>query len=250
MILRNENIINPDQSIQIQLPQIWEHDGFLILRDDLLPGGTKRRILTEILGKVPNKEIVYPAHPYGHGQLALALSCLPYRKKVTLLLPKLNSSRVPKVLSETLALSNVSYQVILNATSQSEVFQYAEKYAQEISDRYLFPIGFNTKEFLIGLKNLALSLPIVPTNVWVLAGSGLLVSALKLAWPNAKINAVNMGFSHVNLTGADNVYNAPESPFEPAKVLPPFPSASYYDAKLWQFVKLYAEKGDFVWNVA
>lgn len=247
-----QNCVKVNQSlpIEIQPPQICVHDGFLVLRDDLLLGGTKRRILTEILVKIPNKEIVYAAHPYGHGQLALALSCLAYKKKVTLFIPKLDSNKIPKILSDTLVLNNVSYIEISNATSQYEVLKNAVDYTKESSDRYLIPIGFNTDEFLNGMKNLALSLPIVPTEVWALAGSGLLIHALHLAWPNTKINAVNMGFSHVNLIGADNVYDVPEKPFEPAKYPPPFPSASYYDAKLWQFVKSFGKKGDFVWNVA
>ena len=35
-----------------------------------------------------------------------------------------------------------------------------------------------------------------------------------------------------------------------AKVLPPFPSCSNYDAKIWEFVLAHAADGAVIWNVA
>lgn len=32
--------------------------------------------------------------------------------------------------------------------------------------------------------------------------------------------------------------------------VPPFPSLSEYDAKVWRFIKQYASKGALFWNVA
>ena len=47
-----------------------------IVRDDLLEGGTKRRLFTEYIKHFPHdKEFVYASPRQGYGQLALALSC-------------------------------------------------------------------------------------------------------------------------------------------------------------------------------
>ncbi len=42
---------------------------------------------------------------------------------------------------------------------------------------------------------------------------------------------------------------APEKFWERALVLPPYPSVSTYDAKVWQFVLEHGNDGDYVWNV-
>ena len=51
-------------------PLIQEIDNLLVVRDDLLPGGTKRRALPVLMkGK---SEYVYASPVYGYGQVALA----------------------------------------------------------------------------------------------------------------------------------------------------------------------------------
>ena len=46
------------------------------------------------------------------------------------------------------------------------------------------------------------------------------------------------------------LYRAPEKPEEPAEILPPFPSALYYDAKVWRFAEQHGSKDALIWNVS
>jgi hypothetical protein len=46
------------------------------------------------------------------------------------------------------------------------------------------------------------------------------------------------------------LYAAPEKFEQDAKVKPPFPSCSNYDAKAWRFIQEYARPGALFWNVA
>jgi len=85
--------------------------------------------------------------------------------------------------------------------------------------------------------------------VWSLAGSGCLTRALQQAWPQARVHAVSMGFSHAKLGNA-TVHITPEAPTEPAEIRPPYPSAAHYDAKIWRFVSTAGSDDALVWNVA
>jgi hypothetical protein len=47
-----------------------------------------------------------------------------------------------------------------------------------------------------------------------------------------------------------SLWSIPERLSEPARIPPPWPSASYYDAKIWQVLRMHAKPGDLVWNIA
>ena len=66
-------------------PEIIDHDGFHVVRDDLLPGGTKRRGLTELLNALGADEYIYPSTAQGYGPVALAHACRDLGKKATLI---------------------------------------------------------------------------------------------------------------------------------------------------------------------
>jgi len=126
----------------------------------------------------------------------------------------------------------------------------AQKYARE-NGAYYMPIGCASDAFRAGLVAVAKSLPVVPAEVWCLCGSGLLTSALLEAWPDAQINCVSLGMAHLKVDESRvKLYRAPEKPEEPAEILPPFPSALYYDAKVWRFAEQHGSKDALIWNVS
>ncbi len=68
----------------------------------------------------------------------------------------------------------------------------------------------------------------------------------------ARFNVVQVG-KYVGksvLKGRATKYVAPENFYAEAKTLPPYRTASSYDAKLWQFIKDLGKAGDIIWNVA
>ena len=69
-----------------------------------------------------------------------------------------------------------------------------------------------------------------------------------MAWPEAKFQVVQVG-AVPDVPGAV-VHKAPERFKQEARLKPPFPSCSNYDAKAWQFVRLFAKPGALFWNVA
>ena len=68
---------------------IKEYSGIHVVRDDLLEGGTKRRLFTDYIKYFPNDhEFVYASPREGYGQLALSLACKDLGKSAVVFVPK------------------------------------------------------------------------------------------------------------------------------------------------------------------
>lgn len=221
-----------DDDASTTAPVLVMHEELLVLRDDLVDGGTKRRILQMLVPLIKEEEIVYPGHAYGYAGLALGLAALACNKRVRIFYPSPRAEGVP-IFDRTISLPNVTYS-IEKVAKQHELVEEAKAYASA-AGAYYMPIGCATQEFRDALVTFIKSLSVTPTEVWCMCGSGLLCRSICEAWPEAKVNAVSLGMSHLDVDRERvTVYNAPESPEEAASVLPPFPSAKFYDAKVWR----------------
>lgn len=92
-----------------------------------------------------------------------------------------------------------------------------------------------------------------PKRVWVVAGSGTLLSILYRVFPTSQFGVVQVGkkiWPDQLELDRTQLYVAEEKFFEVSKQPPPYPSVATYDAKVWQFVLQHGENGDLVWNVA
>lgn len=225
----------------IPAPVLQEHGGFLIVRDDLIPGGTKRRVLDRLL--VGADEFVYASPAYGYAQIALAYACQALGKQATIFTAK------RKVLHpRTVEARAAGAKVVMVPTGYlSNVQAKARGYAAAVG-ACLLPFGFDTPAFVDALAGVAADLPLVPDEVWAVAGSGTLARALRLAWPAARLCVVQVG-KPVVVAGA-RLYVALESFEDDARARPPFPSCSNYDAKVWRFMQQHAATGALFWNVA
>ena len=64
-------------------PIIKDHYGIKVVRDDLLPGGTKSILLASIDNPAIN-EFVYASPVYGGFQIAISIYCKSVNKKATI----------------------------------------------------------------------------------------------------------------------------------------------------------------------
>lgn len=215
-------------------------DGIRVVRDDRFPGGTKARVLPRLLER--NREYVYASTAYGYAQVALAYACanVGARSTVFTAARKTLHPRTLEALRAGARVHQVAPGYMTNVAAK------ARAYAQE-RGAILMPFGFDYPEFVLALADVARKLE-PPAEAWCVAGSGTLSRALQLAWPQAQHRAVRIGKEpHA---GNAYLYVAPE-PFErDARVPPPFPSCSNYDAKAWRFVRAHAGPGALFWNVA
>lgn len=224
--------------------EIQKIQRFNILRDDLIEGGTKRRVLDKILPNISEREIIYPSHPFGYGQYALALSCAHNNKECTIFNPYCKQK--PDVLRKTEKIANsVKY---VGVADQAALVDIVAHYAKG-RDAFIMPIGFRLQYFSKVLFELTKSISFEPAEIWSIAGTGTIAGVIRKRWPKAKLNVVTLGFSHT-VVSADNVYLAPEKPEEPAVIQPPYPSCPEYDAKIWRFASKYGSDDALIWNVA
>jgi hypothetical protein len=61
---------------------IQSHNSILVLRDDLLPGGTKSVLLPHLIGEA--QQYVYASPVYGGFQIALSIYCKSIGKQATI----------------------------------------------------------------------------------------------------------------------------------------------------------------------
>lgn len=232
-----------------ELNLIENYEGFKVINGSVIQGGLKSIILTDLLlsGEIQEEEIVYCADPYGHSQLALAVASYKSGKKATLFTAC--SDTTPQQ-EEARRLGNTTFNIVEGLKHQSELPEIAKKYAED-NHAYYMPIGYDFELFNKRLIEFAQSLSANPEEVWVPAGSGTTFRALRKAWPNAKICAVNLGMMpNVNLEGSEEVYKVFEARKQKAISSPPYNSNPWYDAKCWQFIKKHAKKGALIWNIA
>jgi hypothetical protein len=211
-----------------------------VVRDDMLPGGTKRRAIHVLFDE--HETYAYASPVYGYAQLALAYAARDHGKKAVVFCAKRKEHH--QLTIEAAAAGATIYEV------ENGYLSVVKARAREYCHYHgwsLLPFGLDDPRFVNALAEVARRLPITPAEVWSITSSGTLTRALQLAWPDAKFYGVRVGAEPD--AGSATVYRAAEKFERPSKTPPPFPSCPNYDAKLWSFVKQHASPGALVWNV-
>lgn len=222
-------------------PLVQPQHGFVLVRDDLVVGGTKRRVLERLMGEHPLH--VYASPAQGMAQVALARAAATTGTEATIFVAE------RKVWTEqTHAASKYGALIVTMPHGYLSVVTARARAYAAAEGAYLWPHGLDTPEFRAALAEIARDMPITPTEVWCAAGSGVLTRSLQAAWPQAEHHAVLVG--HEADTGNATRHRAPERFDQRAKTPPPYPSHATYDAKVWQFVSRHGSPGALVWNVA
>lgn len=220
---------------------VERRDRLLVVRDDYVPGGTKRRVLAPMLR--PGCEYVYASPAQGYAQVALAYAAAEVDARATVFVAK---RTVPHAL--TMQARQLGAKVLQVPVGYMSVVRARARAYCQANGAEMLPFGLDTPEFVNALAALASGLDVNPSEVWSVAGSGTLSRALQKAWPAAKVYAVRIGAEPK--VGSATVLTAPERFEQNAQKPPPFPSCANYDAKAWRFIRAQAQPGALFWNVA
>lgn len=223
-------------------PIIERHGQILVVRDDLVAGGTKVRALPQILD-AKAREFVYASPTAGYAQVALAVVARQLGKRATVFCAARKTLHPRTAEAQAAGARIVQVPVGYMTVVRARAREYCA-----VSGATLLPFGFDTPAFLEALADVARGLPVTPSEVWSVAGSGVLTRALQQAWPSARFYAVRIGAEPD--AGAAHLYKAPEAFEQPARHPPPFASCANYDAKAWRFIRAHASPGALFWNVA
>lgn len=247
---------NPD-------PVLEEHEGIIVVRDDLLKYGSKIRSIDYLIGHDPSyshvKEWVFGGCPrYGYAQISLPYVCNQYGKKSVLFMAgKANAGDgIPPIKLHEYQQKGIDLGADyrwLNFGMLSNTKARAKDYYDESPEtRALLPLGLEHPTVMASMIKVARNLPVKPKEIWSVGSSGTLSRSLQLAFPEADVHVVSVGHKMKDREIGRAKYYRSELAFNKAvkkEDEPPFPSAPTYDAKAWKFVRQYASKGALFWNV-
>ena len=153
---------------------VEEHDGFQIVRDDLLDGGTKRRAFTTYVKNKPDvEEFVYASPRQGYAQLSLAYACKDMGRKSTVTVPQGKRYWLTDA-AEELGCNIIEVPMGFLTNIQAK----ARYYCQE-NNAHLIPFGGDHPIIVEAMRQTALSLNLNPTEVWTVMSSGVLSRGLQ-----------------------------------------------------------------------
>lgn len=231
-------------SVILPAPQIVEHEGIFVVRDDLIGGGTKARFMVRLFEQA--EEVVYATPAEGGAQTALAWTAREMGKRATLFVAKRADPHPRALMAKRLGAK--VYQV---TPGYMTVVQKRARDYCAATGATLAPFGLDLPEAIETIAAAARATGFEPDEVWCAAGSGVLARSLALAWPNARRHVVQIGraLKPDDVAGATiHVYPRPFG--QEARTRPPFPSDPHYDAKAWEIATARRGAGRVLfWNV-
>ena len=240
---------NPD-------PVLVMYDGIAVVRDDILPAGSKIRAVDYMIGHAPEyqhvKEWVFGCCPAtGYAQISLPYVCNRYGKKTILFMAKRKPENYHEYQKRGMKLG-AEYKWVNMGMLTVTKKRAQEYYEDNKAEREVLPIGLEHPSVIASFIKVARSINYVPKEVWSVGSSGTLNRSLQLAWPDAEVNVVSVGHKMSDREIGRAKYWRSELSFDKPvskNDSPPFPSAPTYDAKAWKFVRENASHGALFWNV-
>lgn len=221
-----------------------------ILRDDLLEGGSKLRVIPFAVGDA--SEVVFGGPFCGGAPHALSVWGREAQRRVTLFFAK----RTGLHARQRAALANGASLQFVSPGYMTVVQKRARDYAQQAGALFL-PLGLDVdpaREAMIEFAGSVRRAIGTPDQVWCATGSGMLAQVLAAAFPDAEICATSVGLAsrHGAQYFPANVCLVDAGvPFSRnLAVAAPFPVCGHYEAKAWRRCVAGARGKALFWNVA
>jgi threonine dehydratase len=146
-------------------PEIVNHGGVMVAREDLVPGGTKARFFLPMFAQ--HAEAVYASPAEGGAQTALAWAARETGKRATIFVAKRKAPHPRTALARQWG-ANV---VEIEPGHLSVVKARARSYAATVG-AYLIPFGADVPGAVAAIAEAADAIAETPDEVWCAAGSG------------------------------------------------------------------------------
>lgn len=230
-------------------PIIEQHGEVLVVREDLVEGGSKIRFLPYLVKDA--KEIVYGSPFCGGAAVALSIWGKKTGTKVTLFYAK----RKDFHRRQRMAFENGAQIFQVPFGYMTNVQAKARAYAGDHS-ALMLPLGFDIPEardrfveIMRGVREKVGPLD----EVWCATGSGFLAKCLGLAFPEAKVHGVVVGLKSKNekqeFTPNVILHEAAYEFQDECRFPAPFPSCPNYDRKGWELCQKLGKGRRLFWNV-
>ena len=233
-----------------EAPQLVDHDGFKVVREDLMGFGSKCRFGDILVSTCKYDTLVYVQPRYGFAGISLAYLAQKYNKKLVLFSPSQKEisdhQAICVEMGAEMKFKRIAAMPVLN--------QHAKKWA-ESNNAFFIPLGLRHELVTAAAVKVAHDLAEkhgYPEEVWSAISTGVLQRSLQIAWPDAKFNGVAVARNiKKGERGIAEIWSHPKAFTQDVdpQYNPPFPSAMNYDAKAWEFMTKHGSPGAWFWNV-
>jgi hypothetical protein len=233
-----------------EAPQLVDHDGFKVVREDLMGFGSKCRFGDILVSTCKQDTLVYVQPRYGFAGISLAYLANKYNKRLVLFSPSQKEisdhQAICVEMGAEMKFKRIAAMPVLNA--------HAKKWAED-NGAFFIPLGLRHELVTAAAVKVAHDLAEkhgYPEEVWSAISTGVLQRSLQIAWPDAKFNAVAVARNiKKGERGNATIWSHPKAFTQDVdpQYNPPFPSAMNYDAKAWEFMTKHGSPGAWFWNV-
>ena len=228
---------------------IENHSGVNVLRDDLLPGGTKSVFIGQLLD--PSKDFyVYASPVYGGFQIALAHHCSSIGKRAVIFSAKRSQpySNTLKAKAAGATIYQVEHGYLSNCQAKAKIF-CQQNNAQLITFGANYPQAISS--ISARMRQVTEQLGKEPEIIYCAVGSGTLLKGIIAGTTEAKIVGVLVGAEYNEpVPERVKLVRYPKTFDYESKVQVPFPSCANYDRKAWEILmKENIKKNVMFWNV-
>ena len=233
-----------------EAPQLVDHDGFKVVREDLMGFGSKCRFGDILVSTCKQDTLVYVQPRYGFAGISLAYLANKYNKKLVLFSPSQKEisdhQAICVEMGAEMKFKRIAAMPVLNA--------HAKKWAED-NGAFFIPLGLRHELVTAAAVKVAHDLAEkhgYPEEVWSAISTGVLQRSLQIAWPDAKFNGVAVARNiKKGERGIAEIWSHPKAFTQDVdpQYNPPFPSAMNYDAKAWEFMTKHGSPGAWFWNV-
>ena len=233
-----------------EAPQLVDHDGFKVVREDLMGFGSKCRFGDILVSTCKQDTLVYVQPRYGFAGISLAYLAKKYNKKLVLFSPSQKDisdhQAICVEMGAEMKFKRIAAMPVLNA--------HAKKWAED-NGAFFIPLGLRHELVTAAAVKVAHDLAEkhgYPEEVWSAISTGVLQRSLQIAWPDAKFNGVAVARNiKKGERGIAEIWSHPKAFTQDVdpQYNPPFPSAMNYDAKAWEFMTKHGNPGAWFWNV-
>ena len=231
------------------LPVVKDHEGFQIVRDDMMIG-SKARFGDYFMSQVKEDTVVYVCPRKGLAGLAVLELAKKYNKKTVLFMP--SSKKVSD--HQAICIERGAIPKFRRIAAMPNLNRIAEEYANK-EGGFFVPLGMYHPLVVAGVVRVADNLAKEhgePKEVWCAISTGVLSRGLQIGWPHAKFYSVAVARNlKAGELGRSNVISDP-FPFlknERNDRMPPFPTVENYDAKVWKYMEYKGSWDAWMWNV-
>lgn len=259
-------MLNDDLSPRAVLSELPVEAGTVhVVRDDLLPGGTKQRALGRYLSEALARgatSFVYASPPPGFAQVALAYVCGRLGVECALFCAQAGGELHEfSVLARSYGATVHPCATLDVAEKEARVHHHATPGSRKL------PLGFAEPGYVGRLRDavvrewahLTEELGREPARVWLPVGSATLGSVFadvlgdRVALHCVDVRVLDPHDPRIRALMARPgvvVHRCLERFSDPCAARPPIPANTHYDAKLWPLIHAHARDGDLWWNVA